>query len=114
MVDDATFESGTGPILYNIYRDGVYVGNTYTTLSNEIVNDGQNHQYSVTAVYADGTESEPVMLTVTTGIQSLDGTSSVTYDVYTLDGKQVLKAARSLQKLAKGIYVINGKKTIIK
>ena len=54
------------------------------------------------------------MLTVTTGIQSVDGTSPVTYDVYTLDGKQVLKAARSLQKLAKGIYVINGKKTIIK
>ena len=114
MVDDATFESGTGPILYNIYRDGTYVGKTYTTLSNEIANDGQTHQYSVTAVYADGSESEPVMLTVTTGIQNVDGTSPVTYDVYTLDGKQVLKAARSLQKLAKGIYVINGKKTIIK
>ena len=114
MVDDATFESGTGPILYNIYRDGTYVGKTYTTLSNEIANDGQTHQYSVTAVYADGTESEPVMLTVTTGIQNVDGTSPVTYDVYTLDGKQVLKAARSLHKLAKGIYVINGKKTIIK
>ncbi len=35
------------------------------------------------------------------------------YDVYSLDGKKLLKKARSLEGLKKGTYIINGEKRII-
>jgi hypothetical protein len=35
------------------------------------------------------------------------------YDVYSLDGKKLLKKARSLEGLKKGAYIINGEKRII-
>ena len=50
----------------------------------------------------------------TTGIESapsVDKASS--YTVFTLEGKQVMKNAKSLDGLSKGIYIINGKKVAI-
>ena len=51
---------------------------------------------------------------MTTIIQKVGANGEILYDVYTLDGKQVLKDAKSLKSLGKGVYVINGKKTIIR
>ncbi len=50
---------------------------------------------------------------VVTGIESVTGTSIVKYDVFTLTGVQVRKQAASLNGLPKGIYIVNGKKTVI-
>ena len=36
------------------------------------------------------------------------------YDVYSLDGKPILKGAQDLNSLQNGIYIINGKKMLIK
>ena len=71
-------------------------------------------RYSVTAVYADGAESQPVEIDITTAIQKVNANGEVVYDVYTIDGKQLLKGARSLGTLAKGIYIVNGRKTVIR
>lgn len=114
MIDDITFESSTGPVSYNIYRDGEYLSNSIKLESGDVTVDGTKHNYSVTAVYADGAESDPVSVDVTTIIQKVGANGEILYDVYTLDGKQVLKDAKSLKSLGKGVYVINGKKTIIR
>ena len=114
MIDDITYESSTGPVSYNIYRDGEYLSNSIKLESGDIVWDGTDHNYSVTAVYADGSESEPTSIKVTTAIQKVGANGEILYDVYTIDGKLLLKDAKSLKSLGKGIYVINGQKTIIR
>lgn len=114
MIDDITYESSTGPVSYNIYRDGEYLSNSIKLESGDIVWDGTDHNYSVTAVYADGSESEPTSIKVTTVIQKVGANGEILYDVYTIDGKLLLKDAKSLKSLGKGIYVINGQKTIIR
>ena len=49
---------------------------------------------------------------ITTGISETDKTDdSGTLRIYTLDGRYVGKSTRGL---AKGVYVINGKKTVIR
>ena len=50
----------------------------------------------------------------TTGIVQMENNGVQTYDVYTLQGVQVLKGASSLNGLQKGIYIVNGKKVVIK
>lgn len=50
----------------------------------------------------------------TTGIDQMENNGVQAYDVYTLQGVQVLKGASSLNGLQKGIYIVNGKKVVIK
>lgn len=50
----------------------------------------------------------------TTGIDQMENNGAQVYDVYSLQGVQVLKGATSLEGLQKGIYIVNGKKMIIK
>lgn len=50
----------------------------------------------------------------TTGIDQIENAGAQNYDVYTLQGVQVLKNASSLDGLQKGIYIVNGKKVVIK
>ncbi len=47
-------------------------------------------------------------------IESVDGTEAAKYDVYTLMGIQVLKQADSMNGLQKGLYIVNGKKMLVK
>lgn len=50
-----------------------------------------------------------------TGIQDIESDRGLSrYNVYTLDGKNVAQNAVSLDGITPGIYIINGKKTIIK
>ena len=50
-----------------------------------------------------------------TGITHVsNSTDKLTYDVYTLQGVQVKKNAASLDNLPQGIYIVNGKKVVIK
>ena len=55
--------------------------------------------------------------TTTTGIMAIeeDGSMhSVSGDIYSLDGKLIRKNATSLNGLKKGLYIMNGKKYLIK
>ncbi len=47
-------------------------------------------------------------------IESVDGAETAKYDVYTLMGVQVLKQADSINGLQKGLYIVNGKKMLVK
>lgn len=115
MIDDAKFEAGSGPVSYNIYRDGELIGSTSKLVSDDLkAPDNKEHKYCVTAVYADGSESAPAEISVATAIQRINADGETVYDVYTIDGKQIMKGAKSLRSLAKGVYIINGQKTVIK
>ena len=50
----------------------------------------------------------------TTGIEDVKTLAGKTFDVYNIDGMLVRKNATSLNGLAKGVYVVNGKKYIAK
>ena len=49
-----------------------------------------------------------------TGVELPAYTSQTTYDVYTLQGVCVRKAAKTLSGLAKGTYIVNGKVVIVR
>lgn len=114
MVDDAVFEAGDGPISYNVYRDGELVSSTYKTNCDDQPTTNGNHKYSVTAVYADGAESEPVEVEVATAVQQINANGEIVYDVYAVDGKLIIKGAKNLNFLSKGVYIVNGKKVVVK
>ena len=81
--------------------------------------DGE-HVYNVTVVYedAEGNQSESGFsndATVVTSIEAIEAIENASsYNVYTLDGKVVMKDAKSLNGLKKGVYIINDKKYILK
>lgn len=62
MIDDITFDKRTLiPVSYNIYVDEELVANVaYPATSWSYEGDRTSHDFSITAVYADGSVSEPV------------------------------------------------------
>ena len=116
MIDDATYETSSAPVAYNVYRDGALLGQatglTYTDNTAEV--SDATYTYQVTAVYEDGSESAPISTTIVTTIQGLENSGVKSFDVYTLDGIQLLKGAKSLKGIKEGVYIINGVKTVIR
>lgn len=114
MIDDITFDASNGPAAYNIYRnDSLIVSTTSPSFTDDKLKPGTTHSYKVTAVYPDGSESEPISVTATTNIHDIVGNVNLSYDVYTVDGKLVAKGLHNLNTLQKGMYIINGKTIII-
>ena len=110
-VDDATYQVTTAPAGYNVYRDGEFVAMVTETAYTD-TEVGQ--KYQVTAVYDGDVESAPTEATVTSGVNDLVTTGAKRYNVYTIDGRQVMKDAKSLKGLEPGIYIVNGKKKVIR
>ena len=54
------------------------------------------HSYSITAVYLDGSESDPVTVQVINNIETIGRNETVAYNVYTLNGILVRKQSESL------------------
>lgn len=114
MLDDFTYEAGMTPAAYRVYRDGellASVGQLSYTDSNPLRG---THTYQVTAVYDDGVESAPISVTTVTSIASLEASGVARFNVFTPDGKQVLRDAATLRGLQPGAYIINGQKIIIR
>lgn len=120
LLDDISYSvPGEMPVSYNVYVDGKLAGSTaadgqlaYT--AKEPDGTGE-HRYSVTAVYAGGAESLPVTVTLSaTGISGIRLSAGSPADIYTPDGKLVRRQAATLQGLAPGVYVVSGKKVIVK
>lgn len=118
VVDDATYTMDGEADKYNIYYEGTLVATvegseTTYAVSEDNFTTGE-HQFAVTAVYANGMESKPVTttLSVVSGIEDLQ-TDSASVDVYSLDGKLLHRQTTSLHGL-KGVYVVGGKKVMIK
>lgn len=103
QLDDFTYTAGTAtPESYNIYCDGQFVANTAeeSYLVSEIAGD----VYAVTAVYANGSESLPMVINVAdiVGIQQI-AVKKAEAPVYNLVGVRVSEPKA-------GIYVTSGKK----
>ncbi len=117
LLDDVEFERGTAvPVSYNLYRDGAFLKNVdrkQLHSSDGVGSADGEHTYALTAVYPEG-ESAPVQVTVITAITTIDAATGETYTVYTVDGKLIGTSLKSLEKLEKGVYIINEKKVTIK
>ena len=117
MIDDITYTYGPGTvILYRIYRDGTLVGTVpsdQTTFVDKTADSNTKYVYGVTAVYFDG-ESEATIATDTTnGINGVFNAEK-TFDVYTIDGIRVATNVSNFSTMKKGVYIVNGKKVIVK
>lgn len=116
-VDDVTYLKGVGkPVGYNVYCDGVLVGTVDANGTLQFYGDAPegDHEWSVTALYPDGEESQPVSVTIDlNGIASILA-SGESFDVYSLDGILVRSNAKDVKGLKKGVYIINNVKVIIK
>lgn len=91
----------------------------------KIILGGTNSTLKATRAYFTKKGEQPAQVRInlfgmggdgdgTTGIDQIVNGGAQTYDVYTLQGVQVLKGAASLDGLQKGIYIVNGKKVVIK
>lgn len=106
-----------------------YLGATTSTanLSTVMVeargDDGQH--LTITAIPANSwyipvSSSAPAELKIVTEEQYATGVKSITvkpastYNVYTLEGVQVKKNAASISDLKSGVYIVNGKKMVVK
>lgn len=115
-VDDVTFMKGVAkPTGYNVYCDGELVGHIGTDGTLEFYGtapDG-SHVWSVTAIYPDGQESDPVSISAATDISSI-AVAGEPFDVYTLDGALIRSQVRDVKDLKTGVYIVNGRKVIVK
>lgn len=112
MLDDFTFEQGGTPKKYNVYRDAALIGSYSGTACTVKDNDGGEHTFAVTAVYADGSESAPVYVSGTAGISDITKESSRNNGMaFTVNG---MRTGNISGKLKPGLYILNGKKIVIK
>lgn len=109
--------AGGEGITYTVYRDGTPV-QTGITATEFVVENAAEGVYTVTAT-VDGdesAESNSVNYSTPTGIDDVttaDGDSLKRGPVYTVDGRMV-NSDGDLKKLPKGIYIMDGKKFIVK
>lgn len=117
MIDDITYTYGPGSvILYRIYRDGSLVGTVpsdQTMFVDKTADNNTKYVYGVTAVYFDG-ESEATIATDTATDINDVFKAEKTFDVYTIDGIRVATNVSNFSMLQKGVYIVNGKKVIVK
>ena len=117
MIDDITYTYGPGAvILYRIYRDGTLVGTVpsdQTTFVDKTADNNTKYVYGVTAVYFDGESEATIATDATTGISDVFKAEK-TFDVYTIDGIRVATNVSNFSTMKKGVYIVNGKKVIVK
>ncbi|GAB6975643.1 hypothetical protein JCM15124A_05500 [Prevotella falsenii] len=124
-VDDVSYEQvATGAdddiTEYVIYRDGKKIdsvkGDKQTYTNTRVTGD---HVYNVTVVYTskDGEINESGFSndasTGVTSINSVDDASS-SFDITTINGIRVRTGAKDKNGLKRGVYIINGKKYVVK
>ena len=117
LIDDVTYATSGGSISnYNVYVEQELYDDT-TETSIEIANTTAK-VFAVSAVYATGVESKPVVVVLEGGNQQMTAIEQITgskqaVDVYSIDGKLVRQHTLDLQGL-KGAYIINGQTVILK
>ncbi len=117
MIDDITYSRGGGYIKqYNIFVDGIKVAEIASEeTSYQIPETAHHHEVAISALYVNGLESCPVKVAYSpegSGVESiLNGTPT---DIYSVDGRIVVRKAASIEGLAPGIYIANGKKIIVR
>lgn len=117
MLDDITYRTGCGRVTgYNVYRDGLLLATVPATASSYTDENppvGGTNTYGVSALYAGG-ESEATLVKIGSGIDTPSLRLPETFDAHTTDGRLAGCNLRSLQPLPKGVYVIQGRKVVVK
>lgn len=116
MLDDVTYTAGCGKVLgYNVYRDGKLLKRVEPNAELRITDKvpSGKHTYAVSALYAGG-ESEATKSAVVTDINGVVNAIDGAFDVFTVDGKRIAKGVTSLDGIARGFYIVNGKKVVRK
>lgn len=120
LIDDVKFSANTTATAasFNIYYNGEKIATvegdktTYTVAADKVEVGTQT--FGVSAVYANGAESRVTTATIeiVTGIEQI-AADGKPVDVYSIDGKLIRNQAKSLDGL-KGLYIVNGKKIMVK
>ena len=120
MIDDVKFSANTTATVasFNIYYNNEKIATvdgdktTYTVAADKVEVGTQT--FGVSAVYANGAESRVTTATIeiVTGIEQI-AADGKPVDVYSIDGKLIRNQAKSLDGL-KGLYIVNGKKIMVK
>ena len=115
LIDDISFEKKMAENLcingFNIYRNGTLVGNTSVNNLSYIDIDGQSgDKYYVTTIYSMGESAASNIVTAgTSGIKRTDDSvNSASKKIYEINGQ------RAFTNVNNHIYIINGKKAVIK
>ena len=89
---------------------------TGLTTTSYVAEKGAYGDYTVTAVTAgvESAESNVVSYVVSVGIDSVEGDNAAENTaVYSIDGQLVNKSGK-VNALKKGLYIVNGKKYVVK
>ncbi|MBR1652372.1 MAG: choice-of-anchor J domain-containing protein [Alloprevotella sp.] len=112
FVDDFTYRVTAGAVTeYRIYRDNELIGSVAgDDVLRYLDTTGGEHDYAVTVVYSDGTESDAVSTSTKVGISVIgQSDNSQSDNCYDLQGRRV----RSAQQ-PKGVYIIGQDKVLVK
>ena len=117
MIDDISYTAGscTDIVGWRVYRDGQMIGETPAEQRNYVDNQPTaNSNYNVTALYATGEESgySNSFSTAGSSVNAID--AQTLYNVYSIDGRVIRLNAESLKDLDPGLYIVNGKKVLIR
>lgn len=85
----------------------------------KLVLGGEDSTLKATRAYFTKSGDQPAMININldgnaTGIENIEQNQADIYDIYNLQGQLIRKNATSLKGLAKGIYIVNGKKVMVK
>ncbi len=117
MFDDFAYIQGGRPVKYNVYRDGEFVEASDTTEFADCEASAGSHEYAVTAVYGDGSETKAVRAIVEAagiGVINAGVEETSAFDVYNLQGIKVRSGVTSLDGVPPGIYIVNGMKVAVR
>ena len=92
-------------------------GDNATPLQERINGNGRNGRHIVNYAAQIGLGSlayELIDIDEPSSTESVTADNALRYNVYNLEGVKLLTNARSLKSLSSGIYIVNGKKTVIK
>ena len=117
VVDDITYLPSSGIFEvdhFNVYLDGKLATTAKAdeaTATLEGVEKG-THTVAVSVVYTNGKESKPAEASVTTDLKSITVITQPV-DVYSLEGKLIRRQTTTFDGL-KGVYIVGGKKVVLK
>lgn len=116
MLDDIVYKAGFGKLEgFRIYRNDKMIEQLPATATSYTVNydpQAEPTRYSVSAVYTGGESVSVSSDDCQTAINGVTIDAQHPVDVYTVDGKLVMKNATSLRPLKRGVYVVNGVKIV--
>ncbi|MDE7412306.1 MAG: choice-of-anchor J domain-containing protein [Muribaculaceae bacterium] len=117
LLDDVTFEKGSSKEIknYNVYRNNAKIGSVNGNVLTFTDPEAESKSiYHVSAVYVTGEESSfsnPFELELS-GITAI--IPNMEYNVVGVEGILFKRYGRDLKNLPPGIYIVNGRKMVIK